>query len=135
MAGRGHQLPRVQPPLLLGQVVAHIANEIELFKPPEYPSGLAFAQGSWGALRIFRPGVLAALPPSSLPMASSPAAPDRLTRRPPPLVPTIFPNDLTPRRQRAVLGPVGQRPLPRLPPQIPARLTSTARPLPIPGRR
>jgi hypothetical protein len=39
----------------------------------------------------------------------------------PPLVPTILPCDLPPGRQRAVVGPVGQRPQPRLPLKIPSR--------------
>lgn len=47
----------------------------------------------------------------------------------PPLVPTVLPDYLAPARQRPVTSPVGQRPLPRLPPQIPTRTIPTAWPL------
>ena len=40
-------------------------------------------------------------------------------------MPAVLDRDLAPVRQRAVAGLVGQRPLPRLPPQIPARATAT----------
>jgi hypothetical protein len=46
-------------------------------------------------------------------------------------VATVLDSDLAPVRQRTVPGPVGQRPLPRLPPQIPARTTATARHLTV----
>jgi hypothetical protein len=52
----------------------------------------------------------------------------------PPLVPAVLESDLAPARQRAVIGPVGQRPLPRLPPQISARTTAAARHLTVRAR-
>ena len=52
----------------------------------------------------------------------------------PPLVATVLDSDLAPARQRAVAGPVSQRPLPRLPPQIPARAPATAGDLTVRAR-
>lgn len=49
-----------------------------------------------------------------------------LDQAPPSLVPAVSPGDLAPARQRAVLGPAGQCPLPRLSPKISTRTTLTA---------
>jgi hypothetical protein len=72
--------------------------------------------------------------PGSVSAANSPAAPERLTQAAPPLVPAVLDSDLAPAWQRAANGPVGQCPLPRLPLQIPARTTATARQLTVRAR-
>jgi hypothetical protein len=43
----------------------------------------------------------------------------------PPLVPTVLTGDLTAAWERPVIILVGYRPLPRLPPQVPTRITPT----------
>jgi len=46
----------------------------------------------------------------------------------------VLAGDLTPAGQRAVTGPVGQRPVPRLPLKLPARTTMTGWALITPAR-
>ena len=65
-------------------------------------------------------------------LADSPRSLDQATL---PLMTAVLTGDLTPARQRAVTAPVGQRPLPRLAPKIPAGTTRAARPLTVPAQR
>ncbi len=53
---------------------------------------------------------------------------------PPPLVPAILADDLTAAGQRTVTGAVGQRPVPRLPLQLPASAATGPGPLGTPPR-